>query len=403
MPNVLNTTEFQEEAALDYPGDLLGFADALTGPERAKLALLRDHLDTSVRPLLIPAWEAGECPAEIRATLAALRLEDDPGLAGDDGRPTALYQGFKTVELSRLDLGVSIIYGGQVGMFRTLVLEGGSPEQIAAWDDDILAFRKTGCFALTEPDHGSDIAGGLSTTARRTEDGWVLNGAKRWIGNATLSDELCVIAREEGGDRVLAFLVPAAAGGVELSVIRNKAALRHVHNADIVLKDVLVSESARLPRIESFGDINRAFRTLRPVIAWNAVGMQLGAYDAALRHAKERVQFGSPIAGFQLIQEKLVQIVANIAQTLALAVRTTTHPVSDDVSASLIKLVAADRLRESVALAREIVGGDGLLLENDVIRFFADAEAMYTFEGTREMNVLIVGRDITGISAFTRR
>jgi glutaryl-CoA dehydrogenase len=399
---VLKTTESQDPAVLDYPGDLLGFADALTDVERAKLALLREHLNTRVRPLLIPAWEAGECPAEIRGPLAALRLEDDPALLGDDGRPSALYQGFKTLELSRLDLGVSIIYGGQAGMFRTLVLEGGSPEQIAAWDDDILAFRKTGCFALTEPEHGSDIAGGLSTTARRAGDGWVIEGRKRWIGNATISDELCVVAREQDGDRVLAFLVPATAPGVTLSVIEGKAALRHVHNAEIVLDEVYVPDEARLPRIESFHDINRAFRTLRPVIAWNSVGMQLGAYDAALRYAKERIQFGGPIAGYQLIQEKLVQIVANIAQTLALAVRTATHPVTDDVAPSMIKLVAADRLRESVALAREIVGGDGLLLKNDVVRFFVDAEAMYTFEGTREMNVLIVGRAITGISAFTR-
>lgn len=387
---------------LDYPGDLLGFSDALTDAERDKLSALRDHLHQNVRPLLIEAWEKGECPAQIREPLARMRLEDDPALVGDSGAPSALYQGFKTAELSRLDLGVSIIYGGQVGMFRTLVQEGGSPEQIAAWDADILAFRKTGCFALNEPDHGSDIAGGLSTTARRDGDDWVITGRKRWIGNATISDELCVIAREEGGDRVLAFLVPSTAEGVTRSVIEHKAALRHVHNADIALAQVRVPEAARLPRIESFRDINRAFRTLRAAIAWNAVGMQLGAYDAALRYARERQQFGSPIAGYQLIQEKLVQIVANIAQTLALAVRAATHPVADDVAPSLLKLVAADRLRETAALAREIVGGNGLLLDHDVIRFFADAEAMYTFEGTREMNVLILGRALTGISAFTR-
>ncbi len=388
--------------SLQYPGDLLGFADSLTDPEREKLCVLRAHLDDQVRPLLVDAWESADCPVGIRGPLAALRLEDDPAICGQEGRPSALYQGFKTVELSRLDLGVSIIYGGQVGMFRTLVREGGSAAQIEAWDADILAFRKTGCFALNEPDHGSDIAGGLSTTARRDGDGWVLNGRKRWIGNATISDELCVIAREDGGDRVLAFLVPSTAPGVDRAVIAHKAALRHVHNADISLRDVRVSDDVRLPRIESFRDINRAFRTLRPVIAWNSVGMQLGAYDAALRYARERVQFGAPIAGYQLIQEKLVQIVANIAQTLALAVRTASHPVVDDVTPSLVKLVAADRLRESAALAREIVGGNGLLLQNDVIRFFADAEAMYTFEGTREMNVLIVGRALTGASAFTR-
>ncbi|MDQ1129694.1 acyl-CoA dehydrogenase family protein [Microbacterium sp. SORGH_AS_0888] len=387
---------------LDYPGDLLGFADGLTAAERAKLLELRTHLREHVRPLLVDAWERGDCPAGIRGPLAQLRLEDDPVLLGDDGAPSALYQGFKTVELSRLDLGVSIIYGGQVGMFRTLVREGGSPEQVVAWDADILSFRKTGCFALNEPDHGSDIAGGLATTARREGDDWVLDGRKRWIGNATISDELCVIAREEGGGRVLAFLVPSSAPGVTRSVIEHKGALRHVHNADIELVGVRVGEHARLPRIESFRDINRAFRVLRPAIAWNSVGMQLGAYDAAVAYALRREQFGAPIAGYQLIQEKLVQIVANIAQTLALAVRTTTHPLADDVTPSLIKLVAADRLRESAALAREILGGNGLLLENDVVRFLADAEAMYTFEGTREMNVLILGRALTGLSAFTR-
>lgn len=387
---------------LDYPGDLLDFAADLTEPERSKLAQLRAHLDAHVRPILVDAWERGDSLEQIRKPLAALRLEDDPALCDETGQIRALYKGFTTVELSRLDLSVSITYGGQVGMFRTLVREGGSPEQIAAWDADILSFAMTGCFALTEPDHGSDIAGGLDTTARRTADGWVLNGAKRWIGNATISDNLCVVAKEDGGDRVLAFIVPSDAAGVERSVIAHKAALRTVHNADITLTDVHVSDDLRLPRIESFADINRAFRTLRPSIAWNAVGMQLGTYEAAARYASERVQFGRPIAGFQLIQEKLVQIVANIAQTLALAVRTTTHPISDDVTPSLIKLVAADRLRESAALAREIVGGNGLLLQNDVARFFADAEAMYTFEGTREMNTLIVGRALTGKSAFTR-
>ena len=161
-------------------------------------------------------------------------------------------------------------------------------------------------------------------------------------------------------------------------------------------------EDRRLPRIESFRDINRAFRSLRADIAWSSAGMQLGAYAAASEYAQRRQQFGRPIAGFQLIQEKLVRIVANIAQTLALAVRTTTHPIADDVSPSLIKLIAADRLRESVALARETMGGNGILLDHDAVRFFADAEAMYTFEGTREMNTLIVGRALTGHSAFAR-
>ncbi|MFC7401871.1 acyl-CoA dehydrogenase family protein [Citricoccus sp. GCM10030269] len=399
---------------LSYPGDLLGFVDDLTELERAKLLTLRAHLDEHVRPLLPDYWERAEHLAHIREPLASLRLEDDPALLQDDGRIGALYRGFRTIEMCRADLSVSMTYGGQVGMFRTLVLEGASAEQIARWDRDILEFRMTGCFALTEPDHGSDIAGGLSTTARRQGDGWVLNGAKRWIGNATISDHLVVVAREEndGGPsgsgrdgrrgRVLAFVVPASADGVQRSVIEHKAALRSVHNADILLENVVVPEELRLPRIESFADINRAFRTLRPEIAWSSAGMQLATYESALDYAQQREQFGRPIASFQLVQDKLVRIVENIAQTLALAVRTTTHPVGDDVNPSLIKLIAGNRLRESAALAREIVGGNGLLLEHEVIRYFVDAEAMYTFEGTREMNTLILGRALTGHSAFVR-
>ncbi|NUL45624.1 glutaryl-CoA dehydrogenase [Cellulosimicrobium funkei] len=389
-------------AVLDYPGDLLGFSADLTGPERDKLLALRAYLEEHVRPILPDHWERAEHLAHLRQPLAELRLVDDPALLDADGRTRALYRGFRSIELCRADLSVSMTYGGQVGMFRTLVLEGASPAQVRDWDRDIIDFRMTGCFALTEPDHGSDIAGGLSTTARRHGDGWILNGAKRWIGNATISDHLVVVAREQGGDRVLAFVVPAQAPGVEMSVIQHKAALRTVHNADISLREVYVPDGLRLPRIGSFADINRAFRTLRPEIAWSSAGMQLATYESALGYAQAREQFGRPIASYQLIQDKLVRIVENIAQTLALAVRTTTHPVADDVTPSLIKLVAGDRLRESAALARETVGGNGLLLEHDVIRYFMDAEAMYTFEGTREVNTLILGRALTGHSAFTR-
>ena len=230
----------------------------------------------------------------------------------------------------------------------------------------------------------------------------MIDGEKRWVGNATISDNLVVVAREADGDRVLAFVVPADAAGVRRSVIEHKAAARMVHNADIALEGVIVSEDRRLPRIESFRDINRGV-PLAPC----RYRLELGGHAARrvrgrVGDAQHREQFGRPIAGFQLIQEKLVRIVANIAQTLALAVRTTTHPIADDVSPSLIKLIAADRLRESVALARETMGGNGILLDHDAVRFFADAEAMYTFEGTREVNTLIVGRALTGHSAFTR-
>lgn len=387
------------EAADLYPGDLLGFANALTPAEVDKIRRLRDFLDTEIRPVLAERWEKAANLGDFRAGLARLRLLDDPALVTEAGAVRELYRGFVTLELSRLDLAVSILYGGQANMFRTLIHAGGSPEQIAEWDRGILDFTFTGCFALSEPDHGSDIAGGIETVARRQGDGWTLDGAKRWIGNATISENIVVIAREQGGDRILAFVVPTESEGVECRVIEHKAAARMVHNAEVTLRDVHVSETRRLPRIESFRDVNRAMRELRADVAWTAAGMQLGAYDAVLAYATRRTQFGRPIAGFQLVQEKLVRIVANIAQTLSLASRMAEAP-ADDVGASLVKIVVADRLRESVALARETLGGNGILLEYDVARFFVDAEAVYTFEGTREMNTLIVGRAITGLSSF---
>lgn len=387
------------EAAGLYPGDLLGFANALTSAELDKLHLLRTFLDAEVRPVISERWEQGTNLQDFRAGLAQLRLLDDSALLAANGAVREIYRGFVTLELSRLDLAVSILYGGQANMFRTLIHAGGSAEQIAEWDQGILDFTFTGCFALSEPDHGSDVAGGLETVARREGEDWILDGAKRWIGNATISDNIVVIAREQGGDRILAFVVPADSSGVDCRVIEHKAAARMVHNADITLRGVRVPEARRLPRIESFHDVNRALRGLRADVAWTAAGMQLGAYDATLAYAKERVQFGRPIAAFQLVQDKLVRIVANIAQTLALASRMAEEP-ADDVGASMVKIVVADRLRESVALARETLGGNGVLVDYDVVRFFIDAEALYTFEGTREMNTLIVGRAITGHSSF---
>ncbi|WP_173922317.1 acyl-CoA dehydrogenase family protein [Agromyces sp. Marseille-P2726] len=388
------------------PTDLLGYWDELlTDVEREKLRSLRALLEERARPHLAEWWEAAESPAHLRQELAALRLEDDPALLGDDGRPSPFYIGFKHFEFARFDLSIGTVYGGQVGMFRTVVREGGSPEQVAALDERIARFEYTGCFALTEPDHGSDIALGLATTATRDGDSWTITGRKRWIGNAAISDVILVIAKDAADGRAKAFLVPREAPGVSLTEIRGKIAARMVRNADIVLDGVRVDESQRLQRIDSFRDVSAILAQLRFVIGWNAAGLQTGAYEAALRYALAREQFGRPIAGFQLMQEKLTRMLGNATATLALAVRLTELKARGElteVHAALAKTWAADRTRETVALGREIGGAEGGRVETDLARFFGDAEAGYTFEGTHEMNSLIVGRAITGLSAFTR-
>ncbi|WP_349897588.1 acyl-CoA dehydrogenase family protein [Parafrigoribacterium soli] len=389
-----------------YPvSDLYGFEELLTGAEVAKLRALREVLDTRLRPVLAEHWERAESPVQLRPALRDLRLVDDPSILGPDGRARSLYNGFRNFEFSRTDVGTGMLYHGQVAMFRELVRQGGSPEQVAAWDAPIVAFEMTGCFALTEPDHGSDVARGLATTARRDGDRWILDGHKRWIGNAAHSEYVAVFARDIADEQVKVFLARTDAAGMTLTTIERKAALRTVTNSDIEIVDVSVPESHRLQKIESFADVSALFRTLRPDIGWIAAGAQAGAYEAALTYALERQQFGRPIAGFQLVQDKLVRMLGNITASLGMAVRLAERRqqgVERDEDSAMAKLWIADRLRETVALAREIVGGNGIVIDHDVARFFTDAEAIYTYEGTREMNTLIVGRAVTGLSAFVR-
>jgi glutaryl-CoA dehydrogenase len=379
-----------------YPGDQYRFADLLTDAERGVLARLRDVLDTRVRPLLDEYWERGEFPHQVMPDLVGLDLMAHDG---------ALYAGFRTFELARTDASVATMYNAQSGLFRAAVLHGGSPAQAAELDPQVRSFALRGVFALTEPDHGSDIAGGLATTARRDGGGWVLDGAKRWIGGADTADVLAVFARDVAGGQVKAFLVPRDAGGVHLTKILGKTALRMVQNADIRLDGVRVDDAARLGNVNSFRDVAELLRITRSGVAWIACGVQAGAYEAALRYTGERLQFGRAVAGFQLVQEKLARMLANLTASLGLAVRLTQlqeRGIYRDEDSALAKMATSLHMRETVALAREVVGGNGITLATDVARFHADAEAVYSYEGTHEINALVVGRSVTGLSAFTR-
>ena len=389
-----------------YPeSDLYGFAELLTDAERAHLQSLRAVLDSDARPVLNDHWERAETPIHLRDALARLDIVNPADIAGADGEPRELYIGFRNFELSRTDASVAVLYNGQAGMFRTLIRQGGSAEQRERWSGAVGSFEMTGCFAMTEPLHGSDVAGGLETSARRVGDTWTLNGEKRWIGNAEFSDYVVVAARDEADNQVKGFLARTDDPGMSMETITGKTSLRMVRNSHITLRDVIVPEEYRLQRIDSFADFGRIFATLRPDAAWNAAGIQAGAYEAALAYTLQREQFGRPIAGFQLVQEKLARMAGNLTASLGMLVRLA--QIRDDGvrlerDAALAKGWICDRMRETVALAREVVGGNGILLEHNVARFFSDAEAFYTFEGTSEINSLIVGRAITGLSAFTR-
>jgi glutaryl-CoA dehydrogenase len=263
--------------------------------------------------------------------------------------------------------------------------------------------EKIGAFGLTEPDVGSGAAGGLTTTARRDGGVWVLNGEKKWIGNATFADYVVIWAKSLEDGQVKGFVVEQGTPGFATTKMRDKIALRVVQNAYITLEDVRVPEDNRLQGANSFRDTAAVLRLTRAGVAWMATGCGRGAYEHALAYARQREQFGKPIAGFQLVQDLLVRMLANITSSACLCLRLSQLQEAgqaEDHHSALAKAFCTVRMRETVGYARELLGGNGILLENHVGRFVADAEAIYSYEGTREINTLIVGRAITGSSAF---
>ena len=383
--------------------DPYGFAEThLSAAARAALAELVAVLESAVRPLMAEAWETATMPSAVLDALIPLDLMRPQGVTADEAR-SSLFSGFRNYVLARADVSVATLYNAQSGLFRATCALGGSAEQAAHLDPDVQSFALKGVFALTEPEHGSDIAGGMATTARRDGDHWILDGAKRWIGGAVDADVIAVFARDTADSQIKAFLVPRDAVGVTLDPITGKIALRPMQNAVITLAGVRVPESARLHGVNSWRDVSRILRTMRSDVAWIATGLQAGALEATLDYVRKREQFGTPIGGFQLIQEKLARMLGNTVASLSLVVQLSSRQDAGDFSdenSALAKMFTALHARETVALAREILGGNGILLEHDVARFFADAEAVYSYEGTHEINSLIVGRALTGQSAF---
>ncbi|HEY5846310.1 MAG TPA: acyl-CoA dehydrogenase family protein, partial [Microlunatus sp.] len=251
---------------VDYPSDQYRFAELLTPAELLVLGKLRQVLDTQVQPLLADYWERGEFPYQILPPLIELNLMRPAEITCTGVEPSALYHGFRNFELARTDASIVTMYNAQSGLFRTAVNRGGSPEQVAELDPKIQSFDFTGVFALTEPDHGSDIARGMATQARRDGDHWVLSGSKRWIGGAFQVNVIVVFAVEDIGESrsaVRAFLVPRESAGLTLTKIGGKTALRMMQNADITLTDVRVPESARLQNVNTFDDVAAMLRAMR--------------------------------------------------------------------------------------------------------------------------------------------
>jgi glutaryl-CoA dehydrogenase len=400
----MSTGHTSNAAALPaVDADFYQIANLLSKADQQLLARVRAFMEQQVAPIINDYWVRAAFPFDV---LPDFR---DLGIAGTlyqgygcPGR-SALLDGFVAMELARVDPSIATFHGVHSGLAMGSIYLCGSEEQKQRWLPAMARFEQIGAFGLTEPEVGSGAAGGLTTTARREGDTWVLSGQKKWIGNATFADLTIIWARDLADDQVKGFVVEKGSPGFKTEKLVDKIALRVVQNALITLDDVRVSETNRLQQANSFRDTARVLCMTRASVAWQAVGCARGAYEHALAYAQRREQFGRPIARFQLVQDLLVRMLSNITASQCMVVRLSQLQdagILKDEHAALAKAFCTVKMRETVGYARELLGGNGILLEEHVGRFVADAEAIYSYEGTREINTLIVGRAITGFSAF---
>lgn len=389
-------------APINTATDFYQLDDLLTPEERDLRYQTREFFEREVEPIVGPYWERAEFPFELIPKLRAFGhvggMVKGYGCAGLG----SVAVGLMGMEMSRVDGSISTFHGVQSGLTMGSIGMLGSEEQKQRWLPALANFDKIGCFGLTEPTTGSN-SWMMETRFRKDGDHYLLNGAKRWIGNATFADLAVIWARSEEDGKVAGFVVELPTPGFTATKIEGKIAKRIVQNADITLENVRVPADNRLALASSTKAVGSVLVATRVGVAWEAIGHAMAAYEIALNYAKTRQQFGRPIAGFQMIQEKLVKMLAAVVSmqfmTLRLSQLTDSGKLTEG-QASLAKMHNAATCREVVALGREILGGNGILLDYKVARHFADAEAVYTYEGTNEVQTLIVGREITGIQAF---
>jgi glutaryl-CoA dehydrogenase len=376
--------------------------DQLTKDELDLLYKVRAFAETEILPVVNSYWERDEFPFELLPKLAELNIVGNTMVGYGTTPMLAVGSGLVMYELSRIDGSIGTFLGVHVGLAMQSIYLLGSEEQKQRWLPPMASLEKIGAFALTEPDHGSDAVI-LETTARRDGNEWVLNGRKRWIGNAVWCDVIVVFARDTQDGQVKAFVVEKENPGYAASKITGKVALRMVQNADITLTDCRLSDDARLNYCNSFADASRVLKGTRNTVAWASAGHGVAAYDIALNYAQRRMQFGRPIARNQMIQSMLVEMLGEVTAMQLYCIRLG-RLIDDgklnDTMASLAKYFCTVKARHVSRTARDILGGNGILLDFHVMRHMCDMEALLTYEGTAEIQALLVGRDITGQSAF---
>jgi len=399
---MLTVPELFQDLGHSLSTDYFFLREQLTEDQLEVLRHVRLFVDDEVLPVIGGYWERAEMPWPLIRRLGELGIvgEDIQGYGCPGFDPIAL--GLIHMELNRGDGSLGTVLGVQAGLAMKSIAMLGSEDQKQRWLPAMARLEQFGAFALTEPNHGSDSVA-LETSARRVGDSYVLNGAKRWIGAGSIADVVVVWARDEDG-KVGGFLVEGGTSGYDAQVIEGKGSLRAIWQAQISLEDVEVPAENRLPGAHSFKDTGRVLAGTRSTCAWAALGHAVAAYETALTYSKRREQFGRPLSSFQIVQDRLVRMLAEVTsmQLYCLQIgRLAARGELTDTIAGLAKLNNTRKARQVCAEARDMLGGNGILLENHVIRHMADIEAIHTYEGTETIQTLIVGRDITGASAFT--
>jgi glutaryl-CoA dehydrogenase len=375
----------------------------LSQDERALRDTVREFCDREVLPIINDYWERADFPFELVPKLAELQVVGTTIQGHGCPGMSRLGAGVVARELARADGSFNTFFGVHSGLAMGAIDLLGSEEQKARWLPPMARLEAIGAFGLTEPEHGSDSVS-LETTARRDGDGYVLNGAKRWIGNASFADVVIIWARDESGD-VGAYLVEKGTPGFDPStVIGGKIGKRAVWQAEITLEDARVPLENKLAHANTFKDANRVLSQTRGGASWECVGHAMACLEVALAYAQERSQFGRSIAGFQIVQGKLATMVAETTAMQLYCFRLAELQDNDQLTSEMASLAKLHNVRKAKMVcseARDILGGNGLLIENHVSRHLTDMEIVDTYEGTDTIQSLIVGRDLTGISAFT--
>lgn len=397
-------TDLKQSLGQSLGTDFYLMDELLTEEERSIRDKVRAFSDKEVIPIINGYWERAEFPFELIPKIAALNIAgmDIQGYACPGLSPVA--SGLVMLELARGDASVCTFFGVHAGLAMHSISLLGSDEQKQRWLPPMARMEKIGAFGLTEPNHGSDAVA-LETRAQREGNEYVINGAKRWIGNASFADVTVIWARDDEGN-VGGFLVEKGTPGFETEIMTGKVSKRAVWQTDITLNNVRVPVENRLAFSRSFKDTALVLTATRSGVAWEAVGHAIAAYEIALTYARERIQFGQSLTSFQLIQNKLANMLANVTTMQLLCLRLSQLQAEGKMTgpmASLAKMNNARLAREVIADAREMLGGNGILLEYHIARHHADIEAVFTYEGTDTVQSLIVGREITGKQAFSPR